>query len=76
MQGTNGTAATATVISASSVTTTANAIVKGIIQVNAGGTLIPSFAISVASAAVVASGSFFKLTAVGSSSVTTIGAWT
>lgn len=73
MQGTNGTAATLTTISASSTTTSANAIIKGILVINAGGTIVPSFSVSVAAAAVVGAGSFFKLTNVSNNA--SIGAW-
>lgn len=73
MQGTNGTAATNTNISAASTTTAANAIIKGILVINAGGTVVPSFSVTVAAAAVVNAGSFFKITNVSSN--TSIGAW-
>lgn len=70
-----GTAATAVVISASNTTATGYAFIKGKIIIGAGGTIIPAFAISVASAAVVQSGAYFKLTPIGSNTVQSVGNW-
>ena len=66
---------TATVLTASNTTTTGYALIEGSIAVVVGGTLIPSIALSVAAACVVATGSYFILTPIGSSTATTVGNW-
>ena len=68
-------AATATVITTSTTTTTGYALVRGSIVITVAGTIIPSIALSVAAANVVATGSYFMLTPIGSSTATTLGSW-
>ena len=70
-----GTAATAVVISASNTTTTGYALIRGSLVIGTGGTIIPSIAHSVAAASVVQAGSYFKLTPIGTNTVTTVGNW-
>jgi hypothetical protein len=69
------TQAAATVLVATSTTTTGGAVIKGIVRVNAAGTLIPATAISVATTAVVSVNSWFRLTPVGTNVVTNVGNW-
>ena len=68
------TAAT-TVLSASTTNTTGVALVKGTIRVTVAGTVIPQVSLSIASAAIVQAGSYFKISPIGSSTVTTVGNW-
>lgn len=70
-----GTVATAVVISASNTNTTGYAFIRGSLVIGTGGTLIPSIAHSVAAPSVVQAGSYFKLTPIGSNTVTQIGNW-
>lgn len=70
-----GTAATATVVTASNTTTTGYALVKGTLVIGTGGTIVPSIALSIAAACIVAAGSYFRLTPIGSNTVTTVGNW-
>lgn len=70
-----GTVATAVVITASNTTTTGYAFIRGSLVIGTGGTLIPSVAFSQAAAAVIQAGSYFKLTPIGSNTVTQIGNW-
>ena len=72
---TYGTVATAVVISASNTTATGYAFVKGKLIIGTGGTIIPAFAVSQAAAAVVQSGAYFRLWAVGSNTVQSVGNW-
>ncbi len=57
-------------IATPATTTGLYAVVRGTIRVNAGGTIIPSTNLANAAAAVVGVNSYFKLTPIGSSSVT------
>ena len=52
------------------------AIIKGILRVTVAGTVIPQVSLGVAAASVVASGSMFKVSPLGSSSMTNVGNWT
>jgi hypothetical protein len=68
--------ATVFTITASATTTTAQARIRGIARVNAGGTLIPSVTqVTNAAAAIVGVNSWFRLVPVGSNTVTTAGDW-
>lgn len=68
--------ATGVTASGSSGTATgATVFVKGTIRVTVAGTIIPSVAMSQASAAVVNSGSYFKVTQIANTSNQTIGNW-
>lgn len=73
----NQTSAAAQVVgsNAGNTTTTGFAYIKGKIVISTGGTIIPSFALSVAAAAVVGNNSYFRLTPVGTNTVTNIGNW-
>ncbi len=64
-----------TSLTSSNTNTTGYATIKGIIRVTTGGTLIPQVSLGAAAAAIVGANSFFKLTPIGSNTVTTIGAW-
>ena len=70
------TAKTPTVITASNVNTTGYAYIQGKITVTTAGTIIPAFALSIAAAAVVNVGSFFKIWEAGSNTELEIGDWT
>jgi len=76
-QNTFWTSATGGIMNASSTTATAYFRVKGIIRVNASGTIIPAITFSAAPGGTntVGTNSFFALTPIGSNTVTTIGAW-
>lgn len=49
--------------------------IRGIVRVNAGGTIIPEISLGVAAAAVVNANSWFKLIPVGTNTVTNVGNW-
>lgn len=79
-----GTAATAqttyntaanTTLATASTTTSGWFEVKGIVRVNAAGTLIPMVSLGVAAAAVVNTNSFFRLRAMGTNTATNVGDW-
>lgn len=72
---TRGSVATITALVAANTTTTGGTSISGSIVVGAGGTIIPSFAVSVASAAVVSAGSYFKIWEAGSDTVQSVGPW-
>ena len=76
-QNTWWTSATGGVMNASSTTSTAYFRVKGIIRINASGTIIPAITFSAAPGGTntVGINSFFTLTPIGSNTATTIGAW-
>lgn len=71
------TSASATALTAAGVTTTGLAVqLRGIIRINAGGTLIPQITQgTAAAAAIVSANSWIRLTPVGSSTVTNVGNW-
>lgn len=73
-QTTYNTAANTTLATAST-NTVGYAKIGGTIVVTVGGTLIPQVSLSVAAAAVVGAGSYFRIRPLGSSSVTNIGNW-
>jgi hypothetical protein len=66
----------ATALVSASTTTTGAARLSGIIRTLAAGTLIPTITLSQASAAVVGSGSWFRIWPAGASTATTAGFWT
>jgi hypothetical protein len=72
---TMGTAATATALVANNTTATGHSTIRGKIVVGTGGTIIPAFAISQAAAAVVDADASFRIWAVGSNTVTSVGNW-
>jgi len=70
------TSASATALMAAGTSTTFQARLRGILRVNAGGTLIPQVTqLTASAAAVVSANSWIRLTPVGSSTVTTAGNW-
>lgn len=75
----SGSATAANVSSGDIVTaatgTGASVLIKGIVRVNAAGTLIPSILLTTAAAAVVNANSYIQFTPVGSNTVTTVGNW-
>ena len=70
----NATAAN-TAICTSTTATVGAAFIKGVIRVNAGGTIIPAVSLGVASAAVVQAGSYFRAWPVGTNTVASVGNW-
>ena len=50
-------------------------LIKGIIRINAAGTIIPSVSLTTAAAAVVGANSYFRLTPIGTNTVTSVGNW-
>lgn len=69
--------ATASVITASATTTTAQARIAGIVRVNAAGTLIPQITQTTnTTAAIIGVNSWFRITPAGSNVVTNVGNWT
>ena len=69
------TTSAATVLVTASTTTTGAAYLRGVVRSNAAGTLIPQITLSVANAAIVGVNSWFRLTPVGSNTVTNVGNW-
>jgi hypothetical protein len=66
-----------TAITGSSTNTAGGALIKGFVRVTVAGTIIPQVSLSVASAAVVQAGSYFKITPISASSTATfVGKWT
>jgi hypothetical protein len=59
----------------SSTATTAFARIHGVVIVSVGGTLIPQVSLTLAAAAVVGIGSFFKIRALGGAAATSSGNW-
>lgn len=55
--------------------TAGTAVIRGIIRVTVAGTVIPQVSLTVASAAIIQAGSYFKVSPVGSATVTTVGNW-
>jgi hypothetical protein len=51
------------------------AFIKGIVKINAGGTFIPQVSLGVGALATVTLGTYFRISAVGTSSVQSIGNW-
>jgi hypothetical protein len=70
----NTTASNATLVTASTATV-GWAHIKGILRVNAGGTIIPQVSLGVAAAATVNANSYFRLTPVGTNTVVSVGNW-
>lgn len=74
-----GAAATALVLTAANTSATENLLIKlrGLMRVNGAGTIIPQFIYSVApgGAPTIKADSFFKMRAVGSNTIATVGDW-
>lgn len=66
-------AATATQLNATTTNTVGHARLSGIVRINAAGTLIPAFNVSVAAAAVVGVNSWFRLVPIGTGTTTSSG---
>ena len=62
-------------ISGSNTATTGLANISGIINVSASGTVIPQVSLSVAAAAIVGIGSYFRIRPIGNTTVTSVGNW-
>lgn len=62
-------------LSAATTNTIGWAYIRGIVRVNAGGTIIPQVSLGIAAAAVVSLGSWFRIWPLGSSSVQSVGNW-
>jgi hypothetical protein len=62
-------------LAVAAVNTNLVAHIRGVVRVNAAGTLIPSIGLTTAAAAVVRTNSFIKFSPIGSGTVTTVGAW-
>lgn len=69
-----GSAAITTLV-ANSTGTVANLLVKGIIRVTVAGTVIPQISLTVASAAIIQTGAYFRVSPIGNSTVATVGNW-
>ena len=70
------TVATSSVVGGAANTSTLGfAYVKGKIVIGTGGTIIPSFATSVAAASVVGNDSYFRITPIGLNTVQSVGQW-
>lgn len=63
-------------ISGANTGTQGIANISGIINVSVAGTIIPQVSLGVAAAAVVGAGSYFRIRPIGSTTVTSVGAWT
>lgn len=70
-----GTTASAVALVAASNQTTGMANITGIIRINAGGTIIPQVSLGVAAAAIVGVNAWFKITPIGTNTVTFVGNW-
>ncbi len=70
----NATAAN-TALCTSTTATVGAATIRGVMRVNAGGTIIPAVSLGVANAAVVQAGSFFRIWPVGTNTVASVGNW-
>jgi hypothetical protein len=64
-----------TTLATASVNTVGYAQVSGIINVSVAGTVIPQVSLTVAAAAVVGIGSYFRIRPIGSTAVTSVGNW-
>lgn len=73
-QNTYNTAANAN-ITGNNTSTAGIANISGIINVSASGTVIPQVSLSVAAAAIVGIGSYFRIRPIGNTTVTSVGNW-
>ncbi len=64
-----------TALATANVNTNGFAQISGIINVSASGTVIPQVSLSIAAAAVVGIGSYFRIRPIGSTTVTSVGNW-
>jgi hypothetical protein len=70
---TTGTTTASTQISAATTTATGHAIFSGIVRINAAGTFIPAFSVSIAAAAIVGVNSWFRIVPIGANTATSSG---
>ncbi len=79
VSGIYATAASATVVTAASTSATENVVIKlrGVMRINAGGTVIPQVKLSAATSGTekMLANSFFSCWPLGSNTVTTVGSW-
>ena len=71
----SGSSTSAQALTSSNTTTTGYAHIRGIVRINAGGTLIPEIAVSQSASPVVGSDSYFRIWPIGTSTVTNVGNW-
>lgn len=64
-----------TTIAAANINTFGVAYIRGFVTTNAAGTLIPQISLTVAAAAIVGTGAFFRIWPVGASATNSIGNW-
>lgn len=64
-----------TTMATANVNTTGFAQISGIINVSASGTIIPQVSLTIAAAAVVGIGSYFRIRPIGNTTVTSVGNW-
>ena len=64
-----------TSLTAASTNTNCYSFIKGTIRVTVAGTVIPQISLTVAAAAVIQAGSYFKISPIGSSTVVSVGNW-
>jgi len=64
-----------TALQTASTGTVGTALIKGIIRVTVAGTVIPQVSLTVASAAVIQAGSYFRISPIGNATVATVGNW-
>lgn len=64
-----------TLIASANTTTLGWAVIKGMLRVNAGGTIIPQVSLGIAAAAVVGINSFFRIWPVGTNTQVSLGNW-
>lgn len=69
------TSATATALTATSTTGAVRTKIRGVLRINAGGTIIPQITLGHAIAAVVSANSWFRIWPAGSNAVTNAGNW-
>jgi hypothetical protein len=74
-QMTFNTSASNTTVATASTGTAGYMFVKGIVRINATGTLIPSVSLTRAAAAVVSINSYFRIVPIGTNTITNIGNW-
>jgi hypothetical protein len=64
-----------TTLVAANLNTVAACVYRGLLRINAGGTIIPQVSLGVAAAAVVGQDSFFRIWPIGSNTVASVGNW-
>lgn len=72
---TMNTTAANTALNIASAGTVGHAMIRGVIRINAAGTIIPQISLTVANAGIVQPNSYFKVIPIGTNAVTTVGNW-